>query len=586
MTELTSQPTASRELALDAARRGRDPRHVQQRRAARRRPRRRPRAAASAARTSTDDFEIERLAGKVRLRDDRDRLQDRAAPDRHRSRAGPRDRGPAGGRDRRSAALSGDVEAKGIGRGEPVGDGVGRPPLQVDGGPVAVESMSGDVEVVATAPIELARPLGVRRPRASAGPGSTPWPPRRRAATSASTAALGAGQDHVISSVSGDVELTTSSAVRVDTQSITGDVRASGTRFAEGGRGRRTLVVGAGTVGVSVRTTSGDIRLRGVGRDRGVGVPRHPCRPSPAAPPSPDVPPAPPAASAPVAPVAAESSVVAEAEAAPNLVRSGRPAATPTTPAGCSAPGRARRPPRGRPARDPPRARARRPRHRVRVAPARDPRGRRPAVLPGVVLMAADPLDEVLRLVSEGRLTAEEAAPILAALDDACRLDPADAPAATPPPSAGPGSEPPGGFGSNPPPGFAPGGASRAERGRRPEHPAHRGHATPAGRSSTCACRSPSGKLALDRIPGLPAEQVVPRPRGAALRLPRVGARGRRRRRRRADRPRMTALRRRAASGRCRSCARSTRATSGCCGPARRSRSSATSSTSSPCRGS
>jgi hypothetical protein len=36
-----------------------------------------------------------------------------------------------------------------------------------------------------------------------------------------------------------------------------------------------------------------------------------------------------------------------------------------------------------------------------------------------VVLMAADPLDQVLRLVAEGRLTAEEAAPILAALDEA-----------------------------------------------------------------------------------------------------------------------------------------------------------------------
>jgi hypothetical protein len=33
--------------------------------------------------------------------------------------------------------------------------------------------------------------------------------------------------------------------------------------------------------------------------------------------------------------------------------------------------------------------------------------------------MAADPLDQVLRLVAEGRLSAEEAAPILAALDEA-----------------------------------------------------------------------------------------------------------------------------------------------------------------------
>jgi hypothetical protein len=60
--------------------------------------------------------------------------------------------------------------------------------------------------------------------------------------------------------------------------------------------------------------------------------------------------------------------------------------------------------------------------------------------------MGVDPLDEVLRLVSEGRLTAEEAAPILAALDDRAGFAPEDAPDATPPPSAGPGPEPPGGL--------------------------------------------------------------------------------------------------------------------------------------------
>lgn len=48
--------------------------------------------------------------------------------------------------------------------------------------------------------------------------------------------------------------------------------------------------------------------------------------------------------------------------------------------------------------------------------------------------MAADPLDQVLRLVAEGRLTAEEAAPILAALD----ASPIDArPAAADQPDSG-----------------------------------------------------------------------------------------------------------------------------------------------------
>jgi hypothetical protein len=121
--------------------------------------------------------------------------------------------------------------------------------------------------------------------------------------------------------------------------------------------------------------------------------------------------------------------------------------------------------------------------------------------------MGVDPLDEVLRLVSEGRLTAEEAAPILAALDDRAGFATGDTPDETPPPSSGPGSEPPGGFGANPPPSFAPGDASRAERGGGPS--ILRIEVTDAGRQ-VVNLRLPIavGKFALDRIPGLPAEQV------------------------------------------------------------------------------
>ena len=62
--------------------------------------------------------------------------------------------------------------------------------------------------------------------------------------------------------------------------------------------------------------------------------------------------------------------------------------------------------------------------------------------------MAADPLDQVLRLVAEGRLTADEAAPILAALDER----PAPAAAGAPggrDPAAGPGRRGAGGFGQD-----------------------------------------------------------------------------------------------------------------------------------------
>jgi hypothetical protein len=100
-----------------------------------------------------------------------------------------------------------------------------------------------------------------------------------------------------------------------------------------------------------------------------------------------------------------------------------------------------------------------------------------------VVLMAGDPLDEVLRLVAEGRLTAEEAAPILAALDanaDATRH------------RAGSGFGPGAG-------GAVPGGASslRIEV---------RDHGRPV-----VNLRLPIavGRFALDRVPGLSGDQVA-----------------------------------------------------------------------------
>ena len=56
--------------------------------------------------------------------------------------------------------------------------------------------------------------------------------------------------------------------------------------------------------------------------------------------------------------------------------------------------------------------------------------------------MAADPLDEVLRLVAEGRLTADEAAPILAALDERGGTGPRPDPTAGSGGAAGPTDAP------------------------------------------------------------------------------------------------------------------------------------------------
>ena len=104
--------------------------------------------------------------------------------------------------------------------------------------------------------------------------------------------------------------------------------------------------------------------------------------------------------------------------------------------------------------------------------------------------MAVDPLERVLQLVADGRLTAEEAAPILAALDD---RGPNMAPG---------GDERPGGATSGPAadPGQAPGRAATSIRLE----------VTEGGRQ-VVNLRLPLavGRLALDRIPGLSGEQVT-----------------------------------------------------------------------------
>ena len=169
----------------------------------------------------------------------------------------------------RTAALlvrtvSGDVEALGIGGSSRWASTSGDLRVTVSAGPVQLESMSGDAVVEASAAISLvgrtvSGDLRVRAPRLDGLDASTTSGDVRIEAD------LAAGSRHAISSVSGDVDVVTGSPVRLDAQTIAGDVRANGPHATEGGRGRRTLVVGNGSVGLSVRTTSGDVRLRVLG---------------------------------------------------------------------------------------------------------------------------------------------------------------------------------------------------------------------------------------------------------------------------------------------------------------------------------
>ncbi len=223
--------------------------------------------------------------------------------------------------------LSGAVVATGIAGESRWATASGDLRLDLDGGPIGVESMSGDVTLrasIATRVVAHAVSGDLRL-----------WAPRFEDLVASTTsgdvsvvAALGSGADHRLTSVSGDVELVTPSPVRVRTETITGDVRGSGKVVGEGGRGHRNLVVGDGSVRVTIRTTSGDIGLRTEAAAASGGSPGRSDSPDTTGEPgSPATEPGSPAepGSQTLAPAHAAApeppTFIAEAEAAPNLVR-------------------------------------------------------------------------------------------------------------------------------------------------------------------------------------------------------------------------------------------------------------------------
>jgi DUF4097 and DUF4098 domain-containing protein YvlB len=197
--------------------------------------------------------------------------------------------------------LNGDVVATGIGADSRWSTASGDLRLAVEGGHVQLESMSGDAVLEATGTLTVA---------ARTASGDLHIRGRRFERLDATTTSgdvhvegdLAQTAPHAITSVSGDVELVTSSPVRLQVQTITGDVRATGRHQAEGGRGMRTLVVGDGSVEVTVRTTSGDVRLRS--SEDGEKARAHVASPRPVAPVEPVAPVAPVAPVPPVPPAA------------------------------------------------------------------------------------------------------------------------------------------------------------------------------------------------------------------------------------------------------------------------------------------
>jgi len=156
--------------------------------------------------------------------------------------------------------LSGDIDAIGIIAPSRWQSASGNIRLGAEGGPVTIETMSGDALVDARGPLSVtARTVsGAVRVRA---PQITVLDVATTSGDITVEALLDAGAVHSVTSVSGDLRLSTGSEVTVALQSVAGDIRAALPHRVDGARGRRTVVVGSGRVRVEVKTMSGNVKL-------------------------------------------------------------------------------------------------------------------------------------------------------------------------------------------------------------------------------------------------------------------------------------------------------------------------------------
>ena len=159
---------------------------------------------------------------------------------------------------------SGDVTVAGLTGDQRYRTASGAMVLRDVSGQLIVDAVSGDVEVRSDGPCSVAARtvsgnLDVRGDvfhalRLSSTSGDVRLDGRLDGSTT------GSGP-FAIESVSGDMVIGVAGSARVEVRSVTGDVRSDVDVTSEGGRGSRTLVVGAGGPTLTVRTVSGDVRL-------------------------------------------------------------------------------------------------------------------------------------------------------------------------------------------------------------------------------------------------------------------------------------------------------------------------------------
>ena len=154
---------------------------------------------------------------------------------------------------------SGDVVAKGLRGDQHLRTASGGLRVETAAGDLATETVSGDIAVGVEGSIGLAvktvsGDVSVEGGRVE----------RVRLTTTSGdvrlTSELGPGP-HAIVTVSGDAILLSNRGLRITAVTVAGDLQTDLPHTAEGGPGRRSLVVGDGATEVQFRSVSGDLRV-------------------------------------------------------------------------------------------------------------------------------------------------------------------------------------------------------------------------------------------------------------------------------------------------------------------------------------
>jgi hypothetical protein len=187
---------------------------------------------------------------------------------------------------------SGSVEAEGLRGPQRYRTVSGDTTLRGGAGRIELGSVSGDAQIELVAPTELA----VKSVSGDVSVSGGSLTSLRVGTTSGDVridSPITGRRGHAIDTLSGDVSLVAEAGLRVDARTVSGDLTSDLPHRSEGRMGRRTLVVGDGSIELAFRSVSGDLQVRDLRGRAGHG---------PIAPPTPSAPPPPTAPAAPAAP--------------------------------------------------------------------------------------------------------------------------------------------------------------------------------------------------------------------------------------------------------------------------------------------